>query len=299
MIQYVQNEDINFSKWDACINQSHNALIYAKSDYLTHIASQFDALIYKDYEAVMPLVWKRKYGLYYIYQPAFLQQIGVFSANEISESFILDFLNHIPKKFKLIRMNLNAGNTITNDSITLRKNYILNLSKSYEDISKGFNSNTKRNIEKAKKEKLQIVEDVSPDELINLKKQSSPNQFPDHFFSGIHKYISNTLNREKHRLIGIRNNEKRLISACFFAYAYGRWTYIMAAADEEGKEKRAAFLLVDEFIKQNCDKNNVLDFEGSEIPGIERFFKGFGAVLENYYQYYENRLPFFLKMLTK
>ncbi len=44
-------------------------------------AGQWDALVLDDYQAVMPLTWRSKFGIRYLYQPAFTQQTGIFSAS--------------------------------------------------------------------------------------------------------------------------------------------------------------------------------------------------------------------------
>ena len=58
-----------------------NGFIYGYSFYLDHMAKHWDALVSGDYEAVMPLTWNRKYGIYYLYQPFLAAQLGVFGAS--------------------------------------------------------------------------------------------------------------------------------------------------------------------------------------------------------------------------
>jgi hypothetical protein len=55
--------------------------------------------------------------------------------------------------------------------------------------------------------------------------------------------------------------------------------------------------LFDNIIYQFAGHNMFLDFEGSEIESIARFFKGFGSDKVNYYRLKLNRLPFFLKWM--
>ena len=52
------------------------------------------------------------------------------------------------------------------------------------------------------------------------------------------------------------------------------------------------FFLVESVLKQYDNKEYILDFEGSEIEGVARFYKGFGAQDQPYYYYkkYNNRL---------
>ena len=43
------------------------------------------------------------------------------------------------------------------------------------------------------------------------------------------------------------------------------------------------FLIINQLVKEYAEKNILLDFEGSQIEGIARFYKGFGAVNQPYY----------------
>jgi len=70
-IKHLQQKEIDKIKWDACISNAANGLIYGYSFYLDTMARHWDALVLNDYEAVMPLTWNKKYGFYYLYQPAF------------------------------------------------------------------------------------------------------------------------------------------------------------------------------------------------------------------------------------
>ena len=43
--------------------------------------------------------------------------------------------------------------------------------------------------------------------------------------------------------------------------------------------------------------NRIFDFEGSNIEGVARFYKGFGAVKKIYSTIKVNKLPYFIKWL--
>ena len=57
-ITHITREQIDQKKWDDCIYQSSLPLLYAETIYLDQMASNWDALVLNDYEAVMPLPWK-------------------------------------------------------------------------------------------------------------------------------------------------------------------------------------------------------------------------------------------------
>ena len=40
--------------------------------------------------------------------------------------------------------------------------------------------------------------------------------------------------------------------------------------------------LINDYILTHASKNEVLDFEGSSLLGVKRFYKGFGAIEKNY-----------------
>ena len=109
-IKYLSQAEIDKSKWDACISNAPNGVIYAYSFYLDQMAKHWDALVLSegplsedDYKAVMPLTWNSKYGFYYLYQPAFTASLGIFGEN-ISGTIIKKFFDAIPSKFKLIEI---------------------------------------------------------------------------------------------------------------------------------------------------------------------------------------------------
>ena len=59
-IRYVKHDDIDPDKWDECVRNAKNGLIYGYSFYLDHMAKNWDGLILGDYEVVMPLPWNKK-----------------------------------------------------------------------------------------------------------------------------------------------------------------------------------------------------------------------------------------------
>ena len=81
-IKILNPDQINKASWDACVRNSSNSLIYAFSFYLDAICENWSGIILNDYEAVMPVPWKKKFGIIYCYEVPFIQQLGWFSNNE-------------------------------------------------------------------------------------------------------------------------------------------------------------------------------------------------------------------------
>src|SRR5687768_15177930 len=126
--RYLRRNEIDDELWNRCIDNASNGLVYAYTFYLDHMSKQWDALVLGNYEAVMPLTWNRKYGINYLYQPAFVAASGVFG-KIFNETDTAKFIAAIPRKFRLIEISLNKDNEVDSgmDGVLMRNNYVLNL----------------------------------------------------------------------------------------------------------------------------------------------------------------------------
>ena len=113
MIHHLSRKELDVEKYNACIANSVQSRIYAYSWYLDIVADNWDVLVLNDYEAVMPLPWRSKFCIKYIYPPCWTQQLGIFSDEVISENLTNRFINLIPKKFKKVTIQFNSGNRLS------------------------------------------------------------------------------------------------------------------------------------------------------------------------------------------
>jgi len=82
MIRHLRHSEIDKEKWDAALSKCHQPLLFAQSWYLDLVSPKWGALIRGDYEEMMPLPVKSKFGFKYLVQPNFTAQLGVFSTKE-------------------------------------------------------------------------------------------------------------------------------------------------------------------------------------------------------------------------
>jgi len=300
-IKYIKQAEINIQEWDNCISKSINGIVYAYSWYLDIVSPNWDALVYGDYETVMPLTQNNKYSVSYLYQPFFTQQLGIFSSNKIDNVLIHSFLEAIPKKFRFIEINLNKYNRVEElNGYSVKKNttYELDLIESYENIFRKYKKNNIRNIRKAIHNKISITKGLSPNVVFELIKSSNKIEgMKDKHTSILQRLISSAIYYQSGHLYGAYSENNTLCAVGFFVYANNKACFILSVTNMEGKELGAMFLLVDEFIKDFSNRNLILDFEGSNIESIARFYKGFGANPFNYSSIRANKLPFPIKLL--
>jgi hypothetical protein len=293
-ITHLQYQDIDKEKWDRCIRESHNGLIYSTSLYLDHVAGQWDALILDDYEAVMPLPWRKKWGINYVYPPAFTQQLGITSRISESVELVNDFIESIPKKFPYLEMNFNVTNPLPTHAFVARKNYILSLSPTYKILGHAYSRSARRNIAKAKSYHLHIVEQQDPGEIISMHRQrfkdAVGNSADDYtrFATLVKKLIAN----EQCYCIAAKNKKGELVAGSIYTIFKNRITFILNGNTEDSLTNGATHLLMDFTINKFSEKNYLLDFEGSDQPSFARFYEQYGAKAETYALLQINNLPF-------
>jgi hypothetical protein len=301
MIKYLKHNRIDKKRWDDCISQSTNGLIYAYSWYLDIVAEKWDALVNDDYSAVMPLVFNSKFGINYLYPPFFTQQLGVFHKKENGKNLEEGFFKAIPDAFLYREINLNYLNRFlpADYEVTERINLELDLTPEYPDINSRYSQNTFRAIKKAEKENLKIVNDLHIKDIVEIFIANRSKGLIK-FTKKLPVFIQLFMEADKRgfaEIHGALNKEGKLIAGAAFFISEGRAIFIFSGTTEEAKEKRAMFLLIDNFIRRNSSTNLILDFEGSNNEGIARFYKSFGAREKNYFHLKKNSLPALVKWI--
>lgn len=298
-IQYVPYQHIDKAKWDACIANAANGLIYAHFIYLDAMATQWDALVANDYEWVMPLVWRKKYGIYYLYQPAFTAALGVFGDN-ITAVLVNDFLKAIPSKFKYWDFYLNHANhfKLADFDLYERMNFILDLNHPYNEIYKNYRDNIKRNIKKSTQLNCAIKKGISVDGIIALAKQQldAISRLSDEDYNNFKNLYKQLLDQNRAITYGIYSPAGELIASAVFFKDKKRAYYILVGNHPNGKTIGASHALIDVFIKDHAGTNLLLDFEGSDIHSLAFFYNSFGAKEERYAGIRLNRLPWLIRL---
>jgi len=297
-IRLVKNKDIDPQKWDECIRNSAFGIAYAYSWYLDRICPGWNALIWGNYLYVMPLPHNKKYGLSYIYQPFFTQQLGVFSNFPPEPEIVNHFLHSIPEEFRLTDLKLNLGNNPTSDRFRIEKHitHHLDLSVEIDKIQAKYNTNTSRNIQKSIKHKISVLPIFDINQFLeftqaNLKEKSP--EIKSKHYSGLKKVISFALYNHTGEIYGAFDSSNTMVAAAFFVTSNQKSIYLAASSNDTGTERRVSTGI--------SFSTHVLTSRkpGSDIPGVARFYKGFGGVPQTYYSVHQNRLPRLLRLLKK
>ena len=303
MIQYLIHNQINQTKWDATIAECGN--IYAYSWYLDIVHPGWDALVEDDYQSVMPLTGGKKFGVDYLFQPYFVQQLGVFSKQPMTTEKVNAFLDAIPNKFRFAEIRLNESNIFNGDKqgVEYHRNVLLDLNQGYDAIRSNYHTNTKRNLAKAADNNLQLVNTVIPYHVVALFTENRGallDKWGDAEYARLTALTKVAGTRGHAFILGVtEKGVGQLICAAIFMKTVDRITFLFSGLTMEGKQRQAMTYLLDQVIQKYANQSFTFDFEGSDDENLARFYLGFGGREVKYPSYTFNRLSPLEKTVLK
>jgi hypothetical protein len=294
MIHYLRHSEINRQKWDELIDDK--GIIYPQCWYLDVVHPGWEALVLDDYEAVMPLTGGKKFGVNYLYQPFFVQQLGIISRWPLSPREQREFLRAIPKKFRFAEIRLNETNAFDDDikGIEYHRNVVMNTNRDYEMIRANYHTNTKRNLAKAESNGLEVVCETELPEIIDLfraNRGATVKVWGDAEYDTLLR-LNEAANRGHHSfIVGVKHQEtNELLCGGLFLINSDRVTFLFSGCSERGKQLHAMTLMMDDVIKDCAGHPTTFDFEGSDDDNLARFYLGFGGEERRYPSYSYNNM---------
>lgn len=295
MIRRLRYTEIDFEKYTQCLENSVQRKYSATKQFLDLTSDKkWEILVYNDYEAVMPVPYIYKSGVKIVHNPMLCQQLGVFSQEdqvEINEAF-LTFL----KKNYIIRIyTFNDANQF-NTSLKLKKNFLI-FPEKYETVYAKYSPKRKR--------KLRLDEDVQRNsEIKNITFSEAENFIRENFLGArkeedIQFFV---LIFKKMYEAGCANfsafyQNKRIINIIVTYFDDFTVALLGTFNDKDFVKISGASVLIDHCIKQNI-QTKIFDFEGSELPNVEEFFRGFRPELRPYPIIEYSKKEMFKKLLN-
>lgn len=292
----VHHTEIDRVKWDNCIANSKNGIVYVYSWYLDAVFQDWEALILGDYEFVFPITRNKKFGISYFFMPIFSMQFGIFSSNEITEDIQKLFFNSLPK-IKVYDFSVNPSCSYAPKRFkqTSKNCQYIDLSKSYSEINSRYSKNLVRNVTKAEKTNLKITSDSKDiNSLVKFFKNSTGKKLPElkeYHYENLYQLIEHGLESNSGKIYECYD-ERELIASGFFSNVNKRIIYHKGGPNEKGKRYGAMHLMIDTILRENSESDLIFDFGGSTIDSVKRFNMNFGPEEYSYYNLEKCNLPF-------
>ena len=301
MIRYVHHADIDKAEWDRRLRSCSNMLWYAQSYVLDIASPDWEALVDDSTGAMMPLTWRKKFGVRYLFQPFGLQQLGVFAPATITQEVASAFIRSIPDHFRLAQISINQSMpapAVEGWHATEHTNQVLDLSGGIERVRTNYSKGHERKLRKGLDVEGLLAQPMDGHAFSELFQRTTAQRFAGIDVRGLRSLpvlLQAGIDRGDVDILGVRGAAGVWGGGIAFAHWCGRSILLKSAVDEAGREMNAMFHLVDAGAEHACGRSSILDFAGSEHPGTARFYEGFGARSTVYLRLTMNDLPFWLK----
>lgn len=300
-LQIVNADKIDRAKWDNCVNQSSNGMIYACSFYLDKMADNWSGIVLNDYEGIMPVPWRKKMGIRYCYDVPFIQQLGWFSPSGGFDGDML--LSCLFSFIKYGDYSFNYNNFLQATGVQEQNNYIIHLSQTHTSITANYTGDAVNNIKKAAQAHLSYHTAHWSAALESYRRWYGKrlHNVSAKDYSAFNSLIK--ILEEKQQVFARKvmdDSTGNILAIALFLKDKRRIYNLMNSTPEAGRKTGANHYLLDSMFKEFAGSGQVFDFEGSDIPGIKAFYEKFGAVNQPYPKLGTfNHLPFPLKLLKR
>lgn len=301
MIIHLRHADIDQSAWDKRLLATPNASWYGLSTTLeAAVPGQWDALLDADTGEQMPLPWRKKYGVKYLFQPFMLQHLGPYSPT-LAPDRTERFLQAIPAEFRYADINVlgqdlgGAGHWRTEQ----RTNHVLRLDAAVDVLRAGYGTNHRRSLRKAMQAAVSIDRQAKGPLVLQFIERAP--QFARWKVDAAGRATMHALVQATEATgMGLGRmafHQGAPVAAGWFVRGPGSIIFLKGLATEQGRELRAMHLLIDDVVQEFASSGRVLDLAGGNDPQLARFYSGFGADPVLYLRALMNRLPPLIRLM--
>jgi len=181
-------------------------------------------------------------------------------------------------------------------------NFILNLEDGYDNIHNRYNKDLLDNLKKAGKQQILYIAGNDIDETIDRYRFYYGRRTPQIKLKDYENFsrLCSQLDQNCQCLIReVKNHHDHLLASALLLKDKRRIYNVMNTTTEAGRKTEANHFLLDNIIREFSGQQLFFDFEGSDVPGINKFYEKFGPFNQPYYHWHYNNLPFLLRIIKK
>lgn len=265
---------INRDRWQQMLSEGQIYEIAGDAELLDILHPHWEALVYGDYEAALVVPVRRK-GIRYAYNPLFIRQCGVYGPKAGDPAVVKSLLEFLHRRIPLIRIVLQLQVSPENLPGTFT-------SRTYQAAAisdLAYTENTSRDLKKAAKAGLRIIDIPSPDMVAVYRTYISDKlqEAGDEEYRMLEKGYTSLVVKGWGRSVAAVDENDTICAVGMFSFFDKRITYLNGAVTDTGKNLGASKFLIDRVIHEHAGAYTEIDFGGSNIEGVARFYRSMGG----------------------
>lgn len=185
---------------------------------------------------------------------------------------------------------------------TTRYTYLLNDLSDAQRLQANMSQNMRRNIKKAREQyNITVKKGIPVDDFLKVQAQTFERQGIKNKQSTavLQNLIDTCRKRKQGDLWGGYDAEGKLHAAVFIVWQKKTAFYMAGGGNPLLRSSGAHSLVLWEAIQYVANYSETFDFEGSMLPGVERFFREFGAIQTPYFTISKGKLSLLDRVFIK
>ena len=281
----VNRKEVDYAKWDHTIKYAINSFTYGYSWYLDAVSDDWEAIIVNDYEYILPLPYRNILGVFKYYsQPILSQQMGPFGKHIPSKEILELIFSQLPSGPVRLNINLSENINLPESYKSLNPKQHINQTLSIDqDIAtvKGKFTNNPRRALQSKLKNFGKLEQVSDPKIVLdfvYKLQAQKIGFKKNQYKKALTLFLKAKENNAAQFFQLKNiNTGKVVVMGAVLIQSDRIINFFYTSLKGTENYGAASVYIFKLIEKFRQSKRVFDFDGSDIPGINKFFKSFGA----------------------
>lgn len=305
MIRWQTRRELDTQKWDACVGRAQQPVVYALSWYLDVVSPRWSALIEERdgvYQTVLPLPEAQRWGITYLKQPFFAQQLGFFSRERLTQGQRRAFL--AIQKYRYVAdycfNTTDACFPLPQGKGIRQHTHYLDLRPAYDTLRANYRTDRRHRLRQTEKQNLPIAESTDIEPLIRMFDQTvAPNiqgGVQETVYHLLRQLFAEVQRRELGTLYYALRQDGTPGAGAWFVRWQGQIIYLFNAAFAEARHENGRTRILDRVIRQYAQTEHYLDFESAQVPAVADFYASFGAKAYPFWRWYDNRLPLWIDL---
>lgn len=285
-MHFIESDKLDKKKWNELVNLYHGHCFFY-SYYLDAVAKKWGVYVDETYSKGAAVVYNEVFTKKILYPASFTRSNAVFNLDK----------KEIERLIHALQKDFQIGTFYTENRMSLPSETI----RKYQIIDQNVRHNTlaKRMIKRALKEGY-ILSSVDFEQLLPIFRSELKGKFRELNPQNLNRLTKLLLTLKKYNnlsCIGIFDTKNFLLGGMAFTHTEERTFYIIGAAKDICKKNGGMYFCMNEAIQKSILQKKIMDFGGSNIENIRRFYTGFGGKDQFYYAYQWNHAPFWFNCL--
>lgn len=299
-IRHLKHNDIDIRKWDKCIRDAYNGVVFAFSWYLDIVADHWEALVVEDYDFVMPLPVKHIMSFDYIFQPQFVGHLGIFSKSMITTDIVDEFIEALPYPF--IDLQLNIHNQFTlNETLKVKKKEVakIDLISTYKSMKSSYSDAMRAGVACGIGSQYTVQNNLSPNIFIDFMQNRAALDKKLHQ-DDLQQLRLLAVNATRYRVgvvYGAYSARNSLEAVAFFMGSHNKICLLTVATSKVGEVDNVLPLLFDYYFEQQAELNISLELEPNYTSITNDWWTNVGAKNYTIDVLVQKNTPWYLKVL--